>query len=77
MLVQTFRGIPMQVRVLAGGEERRAALPERFLRAATEAGLASPNLIKERKLEDRGVRYGEHADVLEEVVRELDAAFGV
>lgn len=75
VLVQTFRSIPMQVRVLAGTEERRAALPERFLQAATEAGLASPNLIKERKLEDRGVRYGELADVLDEVVRELDAAF--
>lgn len=75
VLVQTFRGIPMQVRVSAGLEERRAALPQRFLEAASTAGLASPNLIMERKLEDRGVRYGELAEVLEEVVRELDAAY--
>lgn len=75
VLVQTFRGIPMQVRVSLGAEERRAALPERFLKAATEAGLASPNLIRERKLEERGVRYGELADVLEEIVSELDASF--
>lgn len=75
VLVQTFRGIPMQVRVSAGLEERRAALPPRFLKAAAAAGLASPNLIMERKLEDRGVRYGELSEVLDEVVKELDAAY--
>jgi hypothetical protein len=75
VLVQTFRGIPMQVRVSAGLEEKRAAMPQRFLDAASVAGLASPNLIMERKLEDRGVRYGELAEVLEEIVKELDAAY--
>lgn len=75
VLVQAFRGIPMQVRVSAGIEERRAALPERFQKAASEAGLASPNLIMERKLEERGVRYGTLEEVLEEIVRELEASF--
>ncbi|MFD0867699.1 MULTISPECIES: conserved virulence factor C family protein [Paenibacillus] len=75
VLVQTFRGIPMQIRVSNGTEEQRAALPERFSQAAMTAGLASPNLIKERKLEEQGVRYGELKDVLEEVVREYDAAY--
>ncbi|WP_438445297.1 virulence factor [Gorillibacterium sp. sgz5001074] len=75
LLVQTYRGIPMQVRISSGLEEKRAALPDRFQNAAAEAGLASPNLIMERKLEDRGVRYGELQEVLEEVVKELEASF--
>ncbi|GIP34832.1 conserved virulence factor C family protein [Paenibacillus sp. J2TS4] len=75
VLVQSFRGIPMQIRVSSGTEEQRAALPERFSQAAMTAGLASPNLIKERKLEEQGVRYGELKDVLEEIVREYDAAY--
>jgi hypothetical protein len=73
--VQTFRGIPMQVRVQSGLEEKRAAMPERFLAAATEAGSASANLIMERRLEERGVRYGELSEVLDEVIRELEAVF--
>ncbi|MEY4480180.1 MAG: hypothetical protein RLZZ267_858 [Bacillota bacterium] len=73
--VQSFRGIPMQVRVSAGIEEKRAALPDRFIQAAMEAGLQSPNLIMERKLEEHGIRYGELAEVLAEIVMELDAAF--
>lgn len=73
--VQTFRSIPMQVRVSAGLEEKRAALPERFQKAAAEAGLASPNLIMERKLEERGVRYGDLQEVLDDVVKELEASF--
>ncbi|WP_409343227.1 conserved virulence factor C family protein [Paenibacillus sp. MBLB4367] len=75
VLVQMFRGIPMQVRVQSAGEERRAALPERFAQTAVKAGAASPNLLYERKLVEQGVRYGELADVLDEVVRELDAAY--
>ena len=74
--VQTFRGIPMQIRVSTASSEKRAALPERFQKAATEAGLASPNLIMERKLEERGVRYGELEEVLNQVVSELEADFG-
>lgn len=74
--VQTFRGIPMQVRVSTALSEKRAALPERFQKAATEAGLSSPNLIMERKLEERGVRYGELEEVLNQVVSELEAEFG-
>lgn len=73
--IQVFRGIPMQIRVSNESEEQRAALPERFTLAATTAGLASPNLIKERKLIEQGVRYGDLKDVLEEVKKELDAAY--
>jgi hypothetical protein len=75
VLVQMFRGIPLQVRVRAGAEESRAAMPERFTEAAMRAGTASPNLIKERKLEELGVRYGELKDIVGEVVQELDASY--
>lgn len=75
VLVQMFRGIPLQVRVRAGSEEVRAAMPERFTEAAVRAGTASPNLIKERKLEELGVRYGELKDIAGEVVQELDASY--
>lgn len=75
VLLQTFRGIPLQVRVSAGAEQLRAALPDRFGQAAVQAGTASPNLIKERQLEELGVRYGELQDVLDAVVQEIDAAY--
>ncbi|NEW06943.1 virulence factor [Paenibacillus sp. SYP-B3998] len=75
VFVQMFRGIPLQVRVRAGAEEMRSAMPDRFTQAAVRAGTASPNLIKERKLEELGVRYGELKDIAGEVVQELDASY--
>lgn len=75
VLLQHFRGIPLQVRVQSGTEQQRAAMPDRFNEAAVRAASASPNLIKERSLEDWGIRYGELKDVLEEVVQEIDATY--
>lgn len=75
VFVQMFRGIPMQIRVRSGAEEARVALPARFSDAAMKAGLASPNLIKERTLVERGVRYGELPDIAAQVSAELDAAY--
>jgi len=71
--VQLYRGIPIQIRVRSGGQEHRAAMPERFSAAVTEAAGAS--MIRERMLQDLGVRYGEPQEVLNEVSRELDAAY--
>jgi hypothetical protein len=76
VLVQMFRGIPMQVRVRAGFEEARVALPERLTAAALQAGAASPNLIRERQLVDHGVRYGDElGEIAALVAAELDAAY--
>ncbi|PZE19771.1 conserved virulence factor C family protein [Paenibacillus xerothermodurans] len=75
VLLQHFRGIPLQVRVQSGTEQLRAAMPERFSEAAVRAAAASPNLIKERSLEDWGIRYGELQEVLDEVTQELDATY--
>lgn len=73
VLVQYFRGIPMQIRVKAGPLEERIGLSERFVAAVTE--VASATLIKERKLSDYGVRYGELAEIAREVEQELEAAY--
>ncbi len=71
--VQLYRGIPIQIRVKSGGQEFRAAMPERFSQAVTEA--AGATMIRERKIEEFGVRYGEPQEVLDEIARELDAAY--
>lgn len=75
VLMQTFRSIPLQVRVRSGGEEARRAMPARFVEAAMKAGNASPNLIKERKLEEIGVRYGDLQEIADQIVQELDASY--
>lgn len=73
VFVQFFRGIPMQIRVKSGLEEERIGLAQRFVEAVTE--VASATLIKERKLTDYGVRYGDLPDIAREVEQELEAAF--
>lgn len=73
VLVQMYRGIPMQIRVQSGGQESRAALGQRFTDAVNEA--AGGAFIRERRLSEFGVRYGEPQEILDEVARELDAAY--
>lgn len=73
VLVQLYRGIPIQVRVRSGGEEFRSAMPERFERAVREA--AGATMIRERRLEELGVRYGEPQDILQEIIQELEASY--
>lgn len=73
VFVQFFRSIPMQVRVKSGSREERISLSDRFVNAVTE--VASATLIKERKLVDYGVRYGELPDIAREIEQEIEAAF--
>ncbi|MNU66341.1 hypothetical protein D3C71_556510 [compost metagenome] len=73
VFVQFFRSIPMQVRVKSGSREERISLSDRFVNAVTE--VASATLIKERKLVDYGVRYGELEDIAREIEQEIEAAF--
>ncbi|GAA0137361.1 conserved virulence factor C family protein [Paenibacillus sp. YSY-4.3] len=73
VFVQFFRSIPMQIRVKSGNQEERIGLSDRFVAAVTE--VSSATLIKERKLTDYGVRYGELADIAREVEQELEAAY--
>ncbi|WP_029192337.1 virulence factor [Paenibacillus harenae] len=73
VLVQMFRGIPMQVRVRTGDGEVRSALPQQFGDAVARA--AGSSMIRERKLEEFGVRYGEPEETAAEIVRELEASY--
>ncbi|TYP70245.1 conserved virulence factor C family protein [Paenibacillus methanolicus] len=71
--VQLYRGIPIQVRVRMADREVRAAMPAAFTDAVTRAAAAT--MIRERKLEELGVRYGEPEEIAAELVRELEAAY--
>ncbi|MDQ0196150.1 virulence factor [Paenibacillus wynnii] len=73
VFVQMFRAIPMQIRVKTGANEERIALSSRFTKAVTD--VASAVMIKERKLTDYGVRYGDPAEIAREVEQELEAAY--
>ena len=73
VLLQTFRGIPLQVRVRKDTDEARAAMPARFSDAVSRAAASS--LLRERRLDELGVRYGELQEVLDVVVAELDASY--
>ncbi|CAM4410272.1 conserved virulence factor C family protein [Paenibacillus tarimensis] len=73
VLVQTYRGIPIQIRVRMADHESRLALPEPFGRAVREA--AGATMIMERKLEEYGIRYGEPDEIAAEVAQELAAAY--
>lgn len=73
VLVQMFRGIPIQVRVRTVDGETRAALPQKFIDAVSKA--AGSTMIRERKLEEFGVRYGAPEDIANEIVQELEASY--
>lgn len=73
--VQSFRGLPIQVKLTKGEEERRFALPPRFAEAVMKAQTAAENMVMERRWEERGVRYGDWDEVGEEVVQEVSASY--
>ncbi len=73
--LQEFRGIPMLVKVSAGAQMHREALPERFTAMVKKAGASSANMLAERKWVDQGARYGELTEIAQEVVEEIDIAF--
>jgi hypothetical protein len=74
VFVQMLRGIPMQVKLISGTQELRAALPDRFGLAAKQAAMAG-DLLKERRWDDRGARYGDPEQVGAEVAGEIAAAY--
>ncbi|CDQ21475.1 HEAT repeat-containing protein [Halobacillus karajensis] len=75
VFVQMFRGLPMQVKLEEGEEETRVGLPERFMEAAMKASPASPNMIMERKWVEQNPRYGDVAEIGEQVKEELSASY--
>ncbi|TVP85859.1 MAG: virulence factor [Alkalicoccus sp.] len=73
--VQTFKGIPMQVKVTDGEEEKRAALSDKFIQAVGDATLPEDNVVMERKWEDYRPRYGSLEEAASEVSEELEASY--
>ena len=75
VFLQTFRGIPMQIRVRSGTKNSAPrCLPGSPMRRSPPV-RAPPNLIRERTLMDAGIRYGELAEIGEQIAAELDASF--
>ncbi|MGG3955172.1 PBS lyase HEAT-like repeat domain protein [Anoxybacillus flavithermus] len=73
--VQMLYGLPMQVKLTDGQEERRFGLPQPFMDAVLEAQKHAGNIVLERKWVEKGVRYGTFEEIGAEVVEELSAAY--
>jgi hypothetical protein len=72
--VQMYKGIPLQVKLTDGTEERRFGMPEKYTNLVAEL-QDDKNYILQRSWKDHGVRYGEFDEVGTEVVEELIAAY--
>jgi len=75
VFVQMLYGLPMQVKLTNGEEERRVGLPRKFIDAVVEAQKHAENIVLERKWIEKGVRYGSFEEIAETVVEELSASY--
>jgi len=74
--VQTYKDIPLQVKVFDSSSEERFGLGKRFVAAMGEVqGGEVENYILLRKWADYGIRYGDKAEIGEIVISEIDAAY--
>lgn len=73
--VQMFKGIPMQVKVTDGEQEKRFSLPAPFLEAIGQAQKDGDNVVLLRKWKDYGIRYGDLDEIGNNVMEELVAAY--
>lgn len=75
VFIQMFKGIPLQVKLVEGDQEKRFGLPKNFMEAMQKAQLPGDNYVILRKWKEQGVRYGELEQVGNEVVEEIIAAY--
>lgn len=75
VFIQTFKGIPMQIKLTDGEQEKREGLPARFVDAVSKAQSPDDNVVLERKWVEKGVRYGDLDQIAKEVADELLAAY--
>lgn len=75
VLVQMYKGIPMQIKLTDGTEEKRYGLPEQFMQAVAEVRMPNDNVVTSRKWQEVGVRYGEFDEIGQAVQEELMAAY--
>ncbi|WP_338469648.1 conserved virulence factor C family protein [Niallia sp. XMNu-256] len=73
--VHMYKGVPVQIKLTDGMEEKRFALPETFAKAALDVQGPDDNLVMVRRWKDFGVRYGEMDQIGEEMKEELIAAY--
>lgn len=73
--VQDYHGIPLQVKVFDGAEEKRFSLSSRFTDAFNARIQDDENYIMQRKWLDYGIRYGDFEEIGAQVVAEIEAAF--
>ncbi|MDW0109590.1 virulence factor [Sporosarcina aquimarina] len=74
--VQTYKEIPLQVKVFDSENEQRFALSDRFVSAMEQVHSAEvENYILLRKWADYGIRYGSKKEIGETVVKEVEAAY--
>lgn len=73
--VHMYKGVPVQIKLTDGTEEKRFALPEIFANAALEVQGPDDNLVMVRRWKDYGVRYGEWEEIGSEMKEELMAAY--
>lgn len=73
--VHMYKGVPVQIKLTDGTEEKRFALPEIFTKAALEVQGPDDNLVMVRRWKDYGVRYGEWEEIGSEMKEELMAAY--
>jgi hypothetical protein len=76
VLVQTFKGIPIQIKVVDPSGETRVSLGERFnetaMRIQSETGA---DFLKDRYWADYGLRYGSREEIAAELKDEIDGTF--
>lgn len=74
--VQTYKEIPLQVKVFDSHSEERFGLSERFLKAMEQVHSSeTENYILLRKWADYGIRYGEMEEIGQLVIQEIEAAY--
>ncbi len=71
--IQMFRGIPVQVRAIAGEEQARAALPDRFNQGVQRVIMATQaDYVAERIWFPYQPQFGNPGEIAQQVADELD-----
>lgn len=74
--VQTYKDVPLQVKVFDSNSEERFGLSRRFIEAMEAVHSAEvENYILLRKWADYGIRYGEKEEIGQLVSQEIEAAY--
>jgi len=75
VFIQMFNGIPIQIKLTDGTEERRYGLPERFMNLIMDLKKDAPNVVLDRQWKEQGVRYGDLDEIGQDVVDEISATY--